>query len=337
MRLVLALALVAAPVVAQKQMPAPAAEAPARTFTGADLFGLSIAADPQISPDGRTIVYVRRSGDVMADRMQSSLWLIDVASGRQTPFAAQGSSPRWSPDGSRIAYVAADGDRAQLHVRWLATDASARVTTLPGDPNALAWSPDGTRLAYIARVAGEGTKLGAAPSKPEGAKWAEPLEVIDRVTYRADGPGYIKPGYDHVFVVAADGGAARQLTFGRFDDAGPLSWTPDGNTILFSAIRGPKAEREVMNSEVIAVDAGTGAMRTLTSRDGPDANPRVAPDGSRVAWLGFDDTRRGYENTQLYIGDANAAAPRSLTASTGPQHRGCPMGSRRPQPLRELR
>ena len=316
MRLVLALALVAAPVVAQKQTPAPApaADAPVRTFTGADLFGLSIAVDPQISPDGRTIVYVRRSGDVMADRMLSSLWLIDVASGRQTPFAAQGSSPRWSPDGSRIAYVAADGDRAQLHVRWLATNASARVTTLPGNPNALAWSPDGTRLAYIARVAGEGPKLGAAPSKPEGAKWAEPLEVIDRVTYRADGPGYIKPGYDHVFVVAADGGAARQLTFGRFDDAGPLSWTPDGDTILFSAIRGPKAEREVMNSEVIAVDAATGAMRTLTSRDGPDASPRVAPDGSRVAWLGFDDTRRGYENSQLYIGDANAVAPRSLTA-----------------------
>jgi dipeptidyl aminopeptidase/acylaminoacyl peptidase len=313
----LALLLTSVPVTAQTQAPAPAPapEGPSRTFTGSDLFGLSIAADPQISPDGRTIVYVRRSGDVMTDRMQSSLWLIDVATGRQSPFATQGSSPRWSPDGTRIAYAAADGDRAQLFVRWIATGASARVTSLPGDPGALAWSPDGTRLAYTATVAGEGTKLGSAPPKPEGAKWAEPLEVIDRVTYRADGPGYIKPGYDHVFVVAADGGAARQLTFGRFDDGGPLSWTPDGGTLLFAAIRGPKAEREVMNSEVMAVDVASGTLRALTSRDGPDASPRISPDGAHVAWLGFDDTRRSYENTQLYLGDRNAASPRSLTAS----------------------
>ena len=316
LRLTLAfLILAAAPAIAQQQPNAAPADGPTRSFTGADLFGLSIAADPQISPDGRTIVYVRRSADVMTDKMQSSLWLIDVASGKQTPFATTGSSPRWSPDGSRIAYSASDGDRSQLFVRWLASGASARITSLPGDPNALAWSPDGTRLAYIATVAGDGTKLGKAPPKPEGAKWAEPLEVIDRVTYRADGPGYIKPGYDHVFVVAAEGGAARQLTFGRFDDGGPLSWTPDGRAILFAAIRGPQAEREVMNSDLISVDVASGDLGTLTTRDGPDAAPRISPDGSRVAWLGFDDKRRSYENMQIYVGDRGAGAPRSLTAS----------------------
>ncbi|SFP55518.1 alpha/beta hydrolase family protein [Sphingomonas rubra] len=316
MRLSLALLLLAvsAPTLAQQQPNAAPADGPTRAFTGADLFGLSIAADPQISPDGRTIVYVRRSADVMTDRMQSSLWLIDVASGRQSPFAATGSSPRWSPDGTRVAYTAGDGDNSQLFVRWLSTGASARVTSFPGDPQALAWSPDGTRLAYVATVAGEATTLGKAPPKPEGAKWAEPLTVIDRVNYRNDGPGYVKPGRDHLFVVAAEGGAARQLTFGAFDDGGPLSWTPDGREIVFAAIRGPDAERQVMNSDVIAVDVNTAAMRTLTTRDGPDAQPRVSPDGQRVAWLGFDDKRRSYENTQLYVGDRNAASPRSLTA-----------------------
>ena len=317
MRLPIALLILAAtPCLAQERQPtAPAADGPTRSFVGSDLFGLSIAADPQISPDGRTIVYVRRTGDVMTDRMQSSLWLIDVASGRQSPLAVQGSSPRWSPDGTRIAYAAADGAGTQLFVRWIATGANARVTSFPGDPQALAWSPDGTRLAYVATVAGEGTKLGTALPKPEGAKWAEPLTVIDRVNYRNDGPGYVKPGYDHLFVVAADGGAARQLTFGRFDDGGPLSWTPDGRSIVFAAIRGPEAERQVMNSDVIAVDVTTGAMRTLTTRDGPDGQPRVSPDGGRIAWLGFDDKRRSYENTQLYVGDREAGTPRSLTAS----------------------
>jgi dipeptidyl aminopeptidase/acylaminoacyl peptidase len=312
----LALALLVPPPAAAQQQPVAApADGPTRSFTGADLFGLSIAADPQISPDGRTIVYVRRTADIMTDRMQSSLWLIDVASGRQSPFAAQGSGPRWSPDGSRVAYTASEGTQSQLYVRWLATGASARVTSFPGDPQALAWSPDGTRLAYVATVAGEPTTLGKAPPKPEGAKWAEPLTVIDRVTYRNDGPGYVKPGRDHLFVVAADGGAPRQLTFGAFDDGGPLSWTPDGRAIVFAAIRGPDADRQVMNSDVILVDATSGAMRALTTRDGPDAQPVVSPDGARIAWLGFDDKRRSYENTQLYVGDRNAVAPHSLTAT----------------------
>ncbi len=316
MRLTLALALLAAtPAAAQQQPNAAPADAPTRRFTGEDLFGLSIAADPQISPDGRTIVYVRRSADIMTDRMQSSLWLIDVASGRQSPFATQGSSPRWSPDGTRVAYVAGDGNGSQLFVRWIASGASARVTSFPGDPQALAWSPDGTRLAYIATVAGEPTTLGKAPAKPEGAKWAEPLTVIDRINYRNDGGGYVKPGRDHLFMVAADGGAARQLTFGAFDDGGPLSWTPDGREIVFAAIRGPDAERQILNSDVMAVDVNTAALRTLTTRDGPDGQPRVSPDGMKIAWLGFDDKRRSYENTQLYVGDRQAGAPRSLTAS----------------------
>ncbi len=320
MRLSLAIALLAAtsasaPASAQQQPNAVPATAPDRAFTGADLFGLSIAADPQISPDGRTIVYVRRTADVMTDRMASSLWLIDVASGRQSPFATQGSNPRWSPDGTRVAYVAGDGDGSQLFVRWLATGASARVTAFPGDPQALAWSPDGTRLAYVATVAGDPTTLGKAPPKPEGAKWAEPLTVIDRINYRNDGPGYVKPGRDHLFVVAAEGGAARQLTFGPYDDGGPLSWTADSREIVFAAIRGPDAERQVMNSDVIAVDVASGALRTLTTRDGPDGQPRVSPDGTRIAWLGFDDKRRSYENTQLYVGQRDAADPRSLTAA----------------------
>ncbi len=320
MRLTLALLLLAAtPAFAQQQppapVPAPVPDGPTRSFTGSDLFGLTIAADPQISPDGKTIVYVRRTGDVMTDTMKSSLWLIDVASGRQTPFATDGSSPRWSPDGARIAYAARDGEGSQLFVRWLTGSTSARVTSFPGDPQALAWSPDGTKLAYIATVAGEGTKLGTQPPKPEGAKWAEPLTIIDRVNYRNDGPGYVKPGYDHLFVVGADGGAARQLTYGKFDDGGPLSWTPDGRSIVFAAIRGPAADRQVMNSDVIAVDTSGGTIRTLTTRDGPDAQPRVSPDGSKIAWLGFDDKRRSYENTQLYVGDRDAASPRSLTAT----------------------
>src|SRR3954467_8086812 len=80
--------------------------APERAFTARDLFDLEAASDPEISPDGRWIAYVRRAGDIMTDRFRPSIWLIDTASGRQTPIAAGASQPHWSPNGDRLAYVA---------------------------------------------------------------------------------------------------------------------------------------------------------------------------------------------------------------------------------------
>src|SRR6185369_6926200 len=103
-------ALFAATCLASPALAAPAT-GPTRYFTGSDLFNLEVATDPQISPDGRTIAYVRKSNDIMTDKARSTIWLVDVATGQQRPLlAGAGSyfSPRWSPDGSRLAYVAAD-------------------------------------------------------------------------------------------------------------------------------------------------------------------------------------------------------------------------------------
>ncbi len=117
---------------------APAFAAPAtgpqRAFTGSDLFNLEWASDPEISPDGRTIAYVRESNDIMTDKARRTIWLVDVASGKQRPLlAGSGSyfSPRWSPDGDRLAYVAAEGASPQLFVRWMGSGESARITQLP--------------------------------------------------------------------------------------------------------------------------------------------------------------------------------------------------------------
>ena len=225
LRQMLALLLLSTSAAAAAQiLPLPAATAqPARLFGGADLFGLEMADGPQISPDGTRVAYVRKSGDVMTDKMRSAIWLVDVKTGEQVPLAGSGSqvSPVWSPDGKRLAYVGAEeGGAPQLHVRWMESGVSARITGLPASPSSLAWSSDGRQIAYVMHVPGEPAKFGEAPAKPEGAKWADPLEVIDRVTYRADGGGYVKPGFDQVFVVAADGGAPRQVTYDKFDVSG---------------------------------------------------------------------------------------------------------------------
>ena len=308
-----ALALLTTPVMAQ---PAPLSSESAR-FQAQDLFGLEVASDPQISPDGSRIAYVRQTADIMTDRMRPTIWLIDTRSSQQTPLVATAGShsqPRWSPDGTRVAYIStAEGGGAQLFVRWISSGQTVRVTSLPNTPAGISWSPDGTKIAYSVLVAGQAPKLGTALTKPEGAQWAPPLEVIDTVTYRADGQGYLKPGYRQVFVAPADGGGARQLTQGDFNHGGDLSWSPDSATLYLSANRGADWQREAANSEVYALDVRSGALTALTDRLGPDQSPVASPDGRRIAYVGYDDQRMGYHNTRLYVMDRDGANRRILT------------------------
>ena len=294
------------------------ADGPNPIFTGRDLFDLSAASDPQISPDGRTVAYVRRSADIMTDKARSSIWLINVATGEQRPLAAGTGdhfNPRWSPDGRRLAYVSsAEGGAPQIFVRWMDSGQTVRVTGLPDSPQNLAWSPDGRRIAYVMNVPDDGPKLGSPPEKPEGANWAKPLQIIDKVTYRADGAGYIKPGFDKIFMVDADGGAPRQLSFGAYHDGAP-EWTSDGRAILFSALRTADWELAGRESEVYRLDVNSGTLTALSSRNGPDTNPKISPDGRTLAFLGYDDTPKAFEQAHIYVMPVNGGPARRIAAS----------------------
>jgi dipeptidyl aminopeptidase/acylaminoacyl peptidase len=161
----------------------------------------------------------------------------------------------------------------------------------------------------------EAAKLGEAPEKPNGADWAPPLEVITDLTYRSDAEGYLKPGYHHAYVVAAEGGAPRQLTFGAFNETGPLSFTPDGGHLLMTGNRMDNWRREPVNTEIYEVALANGAIRPLTTRVGADHAATVSPDGRTIAYLGFDDRLMSYQNEELYVMDRDANTPRSLTGS----------------------
>jgi hypothetical protein len=102
------------------------------------------------------------------------------------------------------------------------------------------------------------------------------VKVIDSMTYRVDGAGYLESGFTHVFIVSAEGGTPRQLTDGDFNDDGPLSFTPDGRQLVFSANRGADWERDP--AEQRSVQRGR--------RDAEVDQPHLAP-GARQFARGF--------------------------------------------------
>ena len=139
------------------------------TFLNTDVFELEIAADPQISPDGSQIVYVRNANDIMSDSTRANIWSVDADGSNHRPLlsgADSYSSPRWAPDGSRLAYVSSvDGRGPELYVRWMDTGQTALLSNLENSPRGLSWSPDGKYIAFSAVVQGEGIPLATPPAK----------------------------------------------------------------------------------------------------------------------------------------------------------------------------
>ena len=197
---------------------------------------------------------------------RSNLWLLDSATGAAQPLTTGSVSDgqaAWSPDATRIAYVSSDEGKAQIFVRWLDSGATARITQLERGPSNLAWSPDGSQLAYTAFVPSENKPLATMPKPPKGAEWAAPVTVIEHTNFRADGAGYIDPGFTHVFVVAADGGAPRQLTHGQFNVFGTPAWSKDGDRLYVSANKDADVDLDPLESEIYQVVLSDGAMSRL--------------------------------------------------------------------------
>lgn len=300
-------------VLAATALSAPASQADTRVFEPMDVFALQWADNPQISPDGKHIVYQRMGFDIMKDRKRSSLWTIDADGRNQRPLATTGFGAAWSPDGKRLAFVAKGEGSAQIQMHWVDSGQTARISELTQSPGNLSWSPDGQWLAFTMRVPAEDTQMAAMPKAPKGAEWAAPVKVIDRVIYRIDGGGYVDPGYTHVFVISAEGGAARQVTSGKHNFNGQPAWTADGKALIVSANLDDDWEYQPLDSDLYRVAISDGAMTRLTERKGPDSDPTFSADGRQLAWLGFDDKRHPYQPVRVYVGNANAGNVRSLT------------------------
>ena len=272
-------------------------------FQNLDVFELEWAVNPEISPDGNRVVYQRSGFDIMKDRKQSRLWMMNADGSNHTKLTSKDiheSNPKWSPDGTRIAFTSSTENGSEIFVYWLATGKTAKLTQLDKSPSGLSWSPDGNHIAFLMTVPSVQPTLVKAPKKPEGAKWAEHPRVITRFKYEADGSGYIKPGFKHLFIISADGGTARQISSGNYKFGNP-QWSKDGKSLFFSGNLIADWDYDFRNSEIYSIDITTGKTVTLTDRKGPDRGVAISPNGKQIAYYGYDDKVQTYQVNHIYL------------------------------------
>jgi len=269
---------------------ATAVSASARTMVLDDVKSLLGISDATISPDGNTIAFILSKPDYKTDRATRTLMLYDLrdSSTRALTAARRGvASPAWSPDGRRLAFLSVTGEGAAAQEQIFILDmrgGDAMQLTHPAlGVEQFTWRPDGNAIAYVTPD--------AAPNKKEIQHHLDAFVVGDQAYQEK-----AAPTPNHIWLIDADGSGNKRLTEGTWSlptaappgsPASPLSWSPDGRSILFT--RMPNAyDSDGFLAVVDVLDVRTGAIRTLTSHGKYEGYGDFSPDGTKIAyWYPF--------------------------------------------------
>ncbi len=287
--------------------------AAATRYTIDDLLKVVRISDPQISPDGKSILIVVSRPDLKTDKFVSELVLVDIATHAQrvlTHGREVGGFPRWSPTGDRIAYIALDSDKKpQIYILPMNGGDSFQLTHAGGAVSQLAWKPDGSAIAFAA--------LDELPKREGEAKFLDAFEVGNNDSL-VGGPS---PS-SHLWITPSAGGETKRLTSGSWSlpivfppgpPASPINWSPDGKTIAFVQQIGPLSG-DAEHTQIELLDVATGKFHALTGRNLLEAYPLISPDGAQVAYA-YNINGKAWNDVEIRTaaidgsGDASQSMP----------------------------
>jgi dipeptidyl aminopeptidase/acylaminoacyl peptidase len=315
---VFAILLVGLSVAAQAQQPA------RRVMSFADFSAVRAVSDPQVSPDGRMVLYAARTTDVAANRRTTRTYLIPAAGGepRQFPDARTNvSEARWSPDGAHVAYISG----GQL---WLADSSGAnprQLTTLSTGASGPVWSPTGDRIAFVSSVYPECADDACNAARAQAADTSKVKAHITETLMYRHWVAYDEGTRSHLFVVGVGGTGLRDLTpNARYDvPPGPFggsegyALSPDGREAAFTAKDQGRAEAWTtdVNVYVVPTDGSVAPQPITAANAGADQNPVYTPDGKWIVYA--SQARGGFESDRFRLMVYDRSAKRAKELAPG--------------------
>ncbi|APW63915.1 Dipeptidyl aminopeptidase BIII [Paludisphaera borealis] len=279
-------------------------EAADRPMTVDDLLSVKAVGDPQLAPDGRSIVYVVSELDRSTDKTNSSLWLVSSDGGepkRLTTATGVNNHPRWSPDGKSVAFVSSRSGSSQVWLLPIDGGEARQVTKLPIDVNGPIWSPKGDKIAFAAEVyPGKTPEETAAKDKEKEAEKSK-VRTYDHLMIR-HWNAWNEGKKSHLFVADVATGQAVDLTPklevntppAPFGGSGDYAWAHDGASLAFVA-EPLKDAAWSTNTDIWTVPATGGEAKNLTeSNPAADGQPSYSPDGKHLAYV--SQSKPGFES-----------------------------------------
>jgi dipeptidyl aminopeptidase/acylaminoacyl peptidase len=302
-----------------------------RPFNFSDLMSVDRISDPKVSPDGRYVAYVVTRAVLKENKMDSSIWLLDLKGGSTrdlTPGPGTHNDPAWSPDGGHIAFASDRGeDGRQLWVMPSDGGEARRLTEGKGGAGAPIWSPDGTRIAFARSVVVSPHLRGRVDDPSHQEVYGLPNEQskarIETSLLFRHWDHWRELRRSHVFVVDVATGKLADITPGD-SDVPPISlggaqdfvWAPKGDEVAYIKIPDRVVARSVNNSVFLQTVDGIrrrGRARKVSDTRACDSDPVYSLDGRHIAYLGC--ARPGYEadRRRVKLYDRRTGRTRSLT------------------------
>jgi dipeptidyl aminopeptidase/acylaminoacyl peptidase len=290
-----------------------------------DLWAIERVSDPQPSPDGRWVAFVRTSYDVQANKGRSNLWLVPAGGGEAralTTTKSKDTSPRWAPDGKSLAFLSDRGGLSQIWSLDLQGGEPHVLVDVPVDVSSFAISPSGVAIVFVADVYPDCETLQCTADRAKKIEkdGTTPRRYTHLLYRHLD--EWDSGRRNHIFVVPAGGGAAVDILRGADLDAPPRpgggpeawAWSPDGSRI---AVQGRLATAQASwttNLDLYLCAADGSGYRCITESNlAADAAPAWSPDGHTLAYLAM--SRPGFEadRQRIVLYDVAKHSRRTLT------------------------
>ncbi len=292
----------------------PAVMAAAKPIQLQDFRTLIRIESPEFSPDGRQIAFLTVRPDMVHDRYDATLRVLNIADGKSRALVRGMRGlhmPRWSPHGQTLAFVAKVGkQKAQIFTVPAAGGTPAELSDANHGVQQFAWSPDGKTIAYV-------TPDDSPLSKKE-RRFHHDLFTIHDDDYLINKP----PVPSHIWLLSVKSGKACQLTRGPasvLETAPPFGggvsapvWSANGRWIVYTQ-QADANDSDSDRTRIVAVNVASGAEHPVTDKTSYEYTPRFAPHGDAIAWL-YPHGPGAVSDMDLFVGSANGDTAHDISA-----------------------